>query len=749
MIARDLVALLVALLAVVLPGTALLLALGVRRPAWLVGLSPAASVGVATLTAVVCAVPGVRYGPLPLGVVTAVLLAVGVARLTGWRRRLPTRGRGLRPPVPLSQEGPTEPSDDVSVSREASAVSSETSAVSHGASAERRVERDPGHAARHTAPGAADRRVRVPWRGGRSPAPWRAGRVLGLLLVLGAVVVSGWTWWAGLGTLATVGQEHDMITHHLVTAYIQRTGHGAPWQLMPTDVLTDSGVAFYPAGLHLLMAPVATLVGDTVVGMNAVTVVLLGFGWATSVAVLTHVAARRARLAPSAAALAAGIAAVVAVGLYRPVFSLLHEGGILPNATTLVLTPGVLAALLTLRRGWAPAVGAGIGAVGALAVHPSALASVGVSLLGWWVGDALTRGGPRRIAAALPRLALVGAVALVAGAPVLAQVFGVAGGASSAGADVGPAPFGPALGNAVALAYSGYVKDYEGQAQVWAAALALLGVVAVLVTRRALGTLTAWAGWLLVEVAFLSSPARGADALVTGFFYHAHLRVWSHLSLFAPVLAGLGVVLAASGVALWSARLARAVRPGVRWAAVALAAAAGVAYLVWPASGYARVESRYLATRYATPDFVRVDGDDEKAIDWLADRVRPGERVLNSANDGSTFLYVRAGLPIVNTSSLGNAKSPHTYRLLKSFNRFPSDAGVRAALRDLNVRWVYVDTRAPTIGAGSSPEDWVGGFLFSTAAGLRDLDGLPGLELAFRSGTVSVYGLDLGAAESP
>lgn len=70
-------------------------------------------------------------------------------------------------------------------------------------------------------------------------------------------------------------------------------------------------------------------------------------------------------------------------------------------------------------------------------------------------------------------------------------------------------------------------------------------------------------------------------------------------------------------------------------------------------------------------------------------------------------------------------------------------------LRELNVRWVYVDAVAPTIAAGSSPEDWVDGHQFSTASGLTGLDGLPGLRQAFRSGTVSVYQLDLSAVAAP
>ncbi|MFI9811890.1 DUF6541 family protein [Saccharothrix variisporea] len=660
---RDLGVLAVALLVVIVPGAALAAALGVRRPLWFVGMSVPASAGLATVTAVVCAVVGVSYGPVALGVVTVVLLAVGVPRLV--------------------------------------------------------------------------RACRARLAGPPTPPPWRVARVAGPVLVSAAVVLSVFTWWSGMRGLATVGQEHDMITHHLATAYIERTGRGAPWQLMPTDLLDGSDVGFYPAGLHLLMAPVAASTAGTVVGVNAVTVVVLGLVWPVSVAALGHVAAVRARL-ERGAPLVAGVAAVVAVGLYRPVFSLVHEGGILPNAVTLVLAPGLLAVLLTVPRRWEPVVVAGVAVAGVVAVHPSAVATVGFSLLAWWVGDAIT--DRRRAVRVLPRLVAVGAVAAVTSSPVLFQAMGSVAGTAGAGADIGPRPFGSALGDALGMVYSGYIPGHRGDAQ-WAAASAtLLGAVAVLVSRRGYGVLVAWTAWLVVEVAFLSTAGRPVVAPLTGFFYHAHLRVWSHLSLFAPVLAGLGVVLVAWAVARRAARVVRR----VRWSAVGFVVVAALAYLARPGIGYARVEADYVASRYARPDFVRVGPDDERAIAWLADRVRPGERVLNSANDGSTFLYVERGVPVVNVSSLGSARAPHTYRLLRDFNTFPHDDQVRRMLRELDVRWVYVDANAPTIGSGSSPENWVGHHLFSTARGLRGLDGLPGLRLAFRSGDVSVYELDLG-----
>lgn len=685
MTARDVGAVLVALLVVGLPGVGLLLAAGVRRPLWFAALAAPGSAAVATVVAIGAALTGLPHGPLPLAVVTALLLAAGVVRL---------RAAGV--------------------------------ARRHGPSA--------GW-----------------WRG------FGLARVAGPLLVLAAVGVSGITWLFGLRRLSTVNQEHDMVVHHVLTAYVERTGRGAPWQVLPADVLTGADVTFYPAGLHLLMAPVATLVGDTVVGVNAVTVVVLGFAWAVSVAALGYVAGRRARLGRGPAGLAAGFAALVAVGLYRPVFSLVHEGGILPNAAALVLTPGVLAALLSVprlsvprRRG--PVVALGVACAGLVSIHPSAIATVGVSLVAWLAGEALTG---RRVVRELPRLLVVGVVALVVAAPVLAQALGVAEGPTNFRPDTPALPFPTAVANALLMPYGGFVPDLLGEPQLAAALVTLSGAAAVVVFRRGFGVLAAWLVWVVVEVLFATSPAAGPDALVTGFFYHAHLRVWSHVSLFAPVLAGLGVALTASAVAVRlargsagrrSAEHGQARRRAARWAVVALAGAAAAAYLAWPAAGYARVEANYLAGRFARPDFVRVGPDDRAAGEWLAARARPGERILNSANDGSTFLYVEHGLPVVNVSTLGSPRAPYAYRLLKSFNTYPTDPDVRRQLRDLNVRWVYVDAAAPRIGASGAPEGWVGGPWFTLAPGLERLDGLPGLTPVFRSGTVSVYELDPATA---
>jgi hypothetical protein len=225
------------------------------------------------------------------------------------------------------------------------------------------------------------------------------------------------------------------------------------------------------------------------------------------------------------------------------------------------------------------------------------------------------------------------------------------------------------------------------------------------------------------------------------------LRIRAHVTLLTPILAAIGVVLTARAVAAWLRRrqVLRPVPLRTGWVSVAFVALVMLVYLVVPARHYAQASAAYLATRYAHPDLLRVTADDQAAIDYLAGKVRPGERVMNSANDGSSFLYVEKNIPIVNNATLGTVKAPYTYELLQWFNRYPQDAEIRELVLELNIKWVYVDLNPPTIGAAFSPEGWAGGQTFTFAPGLRNLDGLPGMTEEFRSGSVRVYHLDLDA----
>jgi len=565
----------------------------------------------------------------------------------------------------------------------------------------------------------------------------------GVVLLAVATGYGAWSWLAGLGwSLHTEPQEHDTIVHTVLTAYIQHTGEAAPWELLPVDLLDGDPVQFYPAGFHLLAAVVGAIAGDPVAGLNAVTVVLLVGGLVASVGSLAYLAARQARLGRGGGLLAAGVAAAVAVGLYRPVFALAHDGGILANAASLVLTPGVLAGLLALeRRSWGLAVVSGVSLAGLLALHPSAAVSVGVTLLAWWVGAALLRGGLRRIGAQLLPLVLVGGVTAVVALPLVLQVVGVGGKVTAFAPDIAPHELDTALAKTLLMRYDGYSPFHQELYQVAAGVVILFGAAAVAVTVRAWGALTAWLAWVAVTVAAFVSPGEGPEAVITGFYYHAQLRVWSHVSLLGAVLAGVGAVLGTALLVRLVRRLPVA-RPLPTWATVTgvvLVLAGG--YLLGPGVEYARTDEYMVASRYARPDFVRVSEDDKRAAEWLSRRVRPGERVLNSANDGSVHLYVEYGIPVVNVSSIGTEQAPYTVRLLSGFNRYPEDPEIRRILLEQNVGWVYVDSAAPLIGSGGAT--WIEGPLYDLAPGLQDLDGLPGLELVFRSGTVSVYRLDL------
>jgi hypothetical protein len=406
---------------------------------------------------------------------------------------------------------------------------------------------------------------------------------------------------------------------------------------------------------------------------------------------------------------------------------------------SLSLVPAAVAGVLALGR--LPVLaGAGVGAAvaGAVWCHPSAAVSIAVTVAAWWAGMLVAARGRAELKKGVRGVAVAAGVAAVLLVPTVAPGLGQSARTANWPPDTGPVPFYQAVGETLGFPYSGGIDPEQTHAQVWVLLLVLVGLAAVVALRRGLGPVVAFAVWSAIVIGAWASPGTGVDALVTRFFYHAMLRTWSHVYLLAPVLAGLGVVLLAN-------RIATRVRLRPAWTALTLVAAAFIGYAAGSAVGYARVVELSVATRYRAPEFVRIGPDDDAAIAWLAAHVRPGERVFNSPNDGSTYLYVERGIPIVNIYTLGLNGVPYTYRLLQTFNTYPDDPAVRRQLADLDVRWVYVDTDTPGIGTAGSPEGWAGPDGFQVPPGLQNLDGLPGLTVAFRSGSVTVYALDLDA----
>jgi hypothetical protein len=366
--------------------------------------------------------------------------------------------------------------------------------------------------------------------------------------------------------------------------------------------------------------------------------------------------------------------------------------------------------------------------------------TIGVTAVVYLAVD-VGRRGRRDLARFVRALLPAAAIGVVVALPTLVAGSSVVAATTAFVTGTPDRPVALAVGKALTFAYGGYLDPDSSRSQVALAALVLAGVLVLVLARRCVPWLVALAVWFLVVVSYFVGPGKGVAGIITGFFYNSEPRVWSHLTLLGVPAGALGLAVAARWVARRVPGLPRA---GIPWVTSGLLLLLVAVYAAGPGYGYARINENAVASRFSTPDFTRVDGGDEAAAAWLAGQVRPGQRILNSANDGSTILYTEYGLPIVNLATLGSATAPYTYQLLGGFRDYPTDPVVRRDLLDLHVDWVYVDSQAPAIGVGGAPFGWPRSDRLTVPRGFDDLTGLPGLTPVFRAGTVTVYRLDPG-----
>lgn len=680
-----------------IPGLALALALGVRD--WVVLVGTAVPVGIAlnTLASEAAALVGTWYSPWSaLG--TSVFVVVVTAAV-----RQVLRGR-----------------------------------IRTAASTNLRVDTEPDGIF-----GAERKRVRLLLNG--------AG---GASLVFAPVLAVA-TWWRGIGPLSTYNQDHDSINHQVLVAYILRTGRAAPWQVLPGDLLTGASPHPYPAGLHRLAALVGAAAGDPISGLNATLIVLCGVAWTLSAAALTAGVLRTTNAAACWQLAGAGITAVVAAGAYRPVLQYVRDNGVMANAVALALTPGIVAALLSLRKALSGVtLLAGLACAGVVAAHPSSVVSVGVTAIAVAIGQLASRSFRTSSPQLAKSWALAGLVAVVFAAPSVVGAIGAAGGTSQYPPTVSGVSVAQSLGTIVTVPYGGFLDPGNELIQANLFLLVLIGLVGTLLLRRGLGLMLAWVLWVAITVSLYQDPLRGPAAPIGAFFYNSVGRVAAHVGLLVPGLAAFGALTlaigtrAAAAVVLRNYRARRDLGARALYELPALAAATAfivfaVAFVTGPALTYSSRNAAALADLWSSPKFNRVNENDRAASRFLASHVAPNQRVMNSANDGSTYAYVRYGVPVVNISTLGSDGQPYTYELLKSFNTLDTNQAIRDDVVDLNIAWVYVDAGAPVIGSAYTPDNWFPEPLFVLAPGLSNLSALPELSLAFRAGEVSVYRVDL------
>jgi hypothetical protein len=588
-----------------------------------------------------------------------------------------------------------------------------------------------------TAAAATALGVGVAWLVGRL-APIRAPRVLAdwprrvWFNVLGAVAVaSSWifgTTLAAMGGVGGIPQSWDLVYHGNLARFILETGDASPFH---AGLLNSPGAAggYYPSGLHALaaLAPAGAQVWPA---LNAVALVAGSLVWVLGLVYLSRVLfAGRPGFAIAAAALA-----------------VLYQGqptsmvGLMANSVGVALVPALLAWSVQLARVVTITTGGRVtrslillvAVVGSAFAHPAALFSyaavaspialyivVTVARRAWRVGYRIST------IVGLTVLALIvgGATAALYATPEVRAVVGFGGWTSSSNPLV-----------AVVLALTDATTLFQLGPNLLVTAGLATGAAVALVRRRR--------RWLVLSFSVGLVLYVGAVAKInlleplTGLFYSDRTRL-------GPLLAVAGIPLILWGldwvVGVWRGSALEAGAPTAtaasrsaslsrrrRWIAI-LVAVGLVNAIALSAARPFRLHQAYFALDAASQGGDRrfFDADELAMINRLADKLEPDGVVLGDPANGSAFLYSVIGQPVVFPHITGRWDEPRRY-LRDHFAELGSDPAVCAAIRELGVEYVYLDTRS-----------YRGEDRFAQMTGGLAVEG--NLELVDRGGSAAVY----------
>lgn len=533
----------------------------------------------------------------------------------------------------------------------------------------------------------------------RSVSPWWT-----LVGIGGAAVIATIVFLRGTGGIGAVSQYWDAVWHTNYTRWIAQTGQASPLRAGQFLNLETQTPTFYPSAMHAVGALVLTMSGaGATVAVNAGILVSCALIVPVGAAGLTWAASRGNVLAATFAALAASLFSALPYDqTWRPAW---------PFALVVGLSGAVVALLvsgeLTLQPGRILASAAAI--VGVVSIHPSAVLCVGVPVFGWLlVRLVVNRAGLGRQVVSLAVVAVLSGIAL---AVQLRQVFAVSG-TLVATSYATPFTF---IGSLHQLAL--FNVGVAGQTGQWAlTVLAVFGGVVAVWRRQG--------GWLLptgVVFALLGVQTMSGKLpvlhLLTSAFWNDYWRLGAMVAWVACALVGIGL----AEVARWGARVPRLTVP-VAGVLVAAALLAGT-------GGYVDRNVTRVAIGY-TPGVV---GPEQlAAMNALPRLVPAGQVVLNDPMDGSAWMYSVAGVrPMFVHYQVGSPSTDQAL-LLRSLNQLDTDPAVRAAVRRLNLEFVYAGDRAIYPWTSRSP-----GFLnLNTVADLRPV---------FSDSGATVYRIDLTA----
>ncbi|MFI9810719.1 DUF6541 family protein [Saccharothrix variisporea] len=494
-----------------------------------------------------------------------------------------------------------------------------------------------------------------------------------VLVGVGVALGAGWalfTYMRGITTVQSVSQDWDAPYHGGAVRRIAEVGNLSPADLAVLANTPGKAGYFYPNTYHSLLA---TVFDTGWVDMAA----LLNYGvMAALVAWPLGIAAFGLawRLPP----LGVAVAALVSTWFGPFPYDLLWRGPLWPYVAGLALVPAALALLrevLDGRRGIGAPVALALTTAGLVGLHTSlafVLAIYGVMLL---VALLVRLERVDWRAARFPLL-LTAVLAVLFAVPVVLPALSNVGGITGAEWPELFKPF-PALRQALVFSAADPTPFW------WTGFAALAGTVVLLLRRRLVWVVAAWAVFVLM---FVSAAAKVLPFLsvLTGPFYNDAWRIAALYPLLGAVAIGeLAHFLGTRVAALAGSRLNRPWAP----AALPVATAVVLVAVMFAGSGGNLATNRSrLAWHLGGGDVV--SQDEVAAYRWLGERVQPGEVVANDVRDGGVWMYPLYGVTPLNYTYYGLPENSDGWWLEQNLNKLDTDPKVRETVERLHVRYV-------------------------------------------------------------
>lgn len=542
-----------------------------------------------------------------------------------------------------------------------------------------------------------------------------------------AALVGGHTWLSGTSNLRTINQDWDIPWHanmvRLIAESHQWDAHIAGHFAYYDTALANAPVRSYPIALHAVLALVWPVSGVTIpTFINTFVLVLVAIQLPLSTMALTAVLTRR----PVAIAAAGAISAWLAVYPW----DLLWRGPLIPYlAGMLAVGPFVLLAVVAAgRRQWSALTAVSLSAVALIAVHPS-LAFVAAPVLACWLLAQFASRTPGALRSGVYLLS-AGALAAMLGLIVIRDMVQEAGRVAS----VTWPPDSSTLGALRNLLLLTHVKS---QMVYVAPILVVLALIRLAMRPRS--------AWYLVPVALFAALAGYTMSSTTKApwftapFYDDQWRIFAVYVMLAVPLLGLGVDVAADGLARSTTRLRRGRRtpvvpglttsPGRLLDAQPTVAAGAVVLLALGAVSLPNLSNNSTRIGYSNElSGWTVSAHSMALMSNISRWVPANQTVLADPCQGSVWMYALGDrMPMIRHFEI--LPTERQQLLLSRFHDLSTDPAVRSAAGELGIGWVFVS------GGRIRPWD-------KPRPGLTNLSALPFLTLVAKDGDASLYKVD-------